>query len=79
MEEIPLQYHCILHLLFRRMATRVPKLEITQEGDDRGRTAQTATAATSTTSVSSNKDQAGGANGSRDQAGSSVRYGMPGM
>ena len=55
----------------------VPKLEITQEGDDRGRTTQTATAA-STTSVSS-KDQTGGANGNRDQAGSNVRYGMSGM
>ena len=57
-----------LILLFHRMATRVPKVEIILEGDDSGRTAQTATTA-STTSVSSNKDQAA----------SNVRYGMSGM
>ena len=60
------------------MATRVPKLEITLEGDDRGSTAQTATT-TGTTGVNNSEDQVGSANGSRDQTGSNVRYGMPGM
>ena len=56
---------CTMHLFFHRMATRVPKLEITLEGDDRGKATRTAATATST-SFSSDKGQTG----------SNVRYGI---
>ena len=64
-------YGCTCYTLYFpiAMAALVPKLEITVEGDDTGRTAQTA----------ATNGRRGGSSSGVDQPGSNVRYGMSGM